>query len=86
MNEHTGEERRMSDDSRAKRDCDAVLLWVYSVLFTDCIYESAYATMSLHKTKQGAVEAMMKLKIETFYGKYPHDFNGFRYGKQVILD
>jgi len=62
------------------------LLCVYSVLFTECIYESAYATMSLHRTKEGAIGAMKKLKSDVFYGWQMSEFVGFRYGKEMVND
>jgi hypothetical protein len=31
---------------------------VYAFLYNSCIYESAFATMSLHKTRKGAEMAM----------------------------
>lgn len=37
---------------------------VYAFKFTDCIYESAYATVSLHTTKLGAYKAMRKDKLD----------------------
>ena len=37
---------------------------VYAFQFNDCIYESTYATMSLHRTKKGAYLAMRKYLLE----------------------
>ena len=37
---------------------------VYAFLYNSCIYESAYATMSLHKTRKGAEMAMAFHKAE----------------------
>jgi len=31
---------------------------VYSFHYCSCVYESAFATMSLHRTKKGAYDAM----------------------------
>jgi len=31
---------------------------VYEFLYCGCIFESSYATVSIHKTKQGAYKAM----------------------------
>ena len=31
---------------------------VYQFLYNDCIHESSYATISLHKTKEGAEKAL----------------------------
>lgn len=35
---------------------------IYEFLYCDCIHESSYATLSLHKTKEGAEKAMKKHK------------------------
>jgi hypothetical protein len=38
---------------------------VFEFVYTDCIYESAMATLSLHRTKKGAYKAMREfLEIE----------------------
>lgn len=37
---------------------------VFEFRYTDCIYESAAATMSIHFSKKGAWEAMKKHKLE----------------------
>jgi len=37
---------------------------IFEFLYTTCIYESAYATMSLHRTKKGAYKAMNIAKEE----------------------
>ena len=37
---------------------------VYSFLYNGCIHESSYATMSLHRTKKGAMDALKKHKLE----------------------
>lgn len=43
---------------------------IYEFLFTDCIYESAYATMSMHRTKKGAYQAMRKFILDGYYSWY----------------
>ena len=35
---------------------------IYSACYNDCIYESAFATLSLHKSKAGAELAIQKHK------------------------
>jgi len=60
------------------------LLVVYSVLICDCIFESSFATVSLHRTKRGAVKAMNRLKKEYFYDYPFYDYMRLRYGKQEI--
>lgn len=42
---------------------------VFEFVYTDCIYESAMATMSLHRTKKGAYKAMREF-LETEYAKW----------------
>ena len=54
---------------------------VFEFVYTDCIYESAMATLSLHKTKKGAYKAMREF-LETEYAQWRED--GIRYGKQQI--
>ena len=51
----------------------------YQFLYTDCIYESAYATMSTHLTIKGAYRAMKKF-LEKGYAEWRED--GIMYGKQ----
>lgn len=60
--------------------CDR-LTEVFEFLYTDCIHESAMATMSLHRTKKGAYKAMRKF-IETKYAEWRED--GIKYGKQYF--
>lgn len=52
---------------------------VFKFIYTDCIYESAMATLSLHRTKLGAYKAMRKFLNDGYmewynerimYGKY----------------
>lgn len=45
---------------------------LYQFLFTDCIPESAMATMSLHRTKAGAYRAMRKFIVDR-YNKWYDD-------------
>ena len=52
---------------------------VYSFQYCSCIYESAFATISLHRTKKGAYKSMREY-IESEYAKWRDD--GCRYGKQ----
>jgi len=37
---------------------------VFSFLYCGCIHESGYETISIHKTKKGAIDAMKKDKAE----------------------
>ena len=39
---------------------------LYEFLFTDCIYESAHAAMSTHRTKEGAYKAMRAYITELY--------------------
>lgn len=39
---------------------------IYSFLYCPCIYESSYQTISLHKTKRGAYNAMRKYLIDNY--------------------
>jgi hypothetical protein len=57
---------------------------VFEFVYTDCIYESAMATLSLHKTKKGAYNAMRDFLVNGYmewynerimYGK-PKDWFG----------
>ncbi len=73
---------------------------IYEFLYCSCIYESSYATMSLHRTKAGAYKAMKKHKIDTYmewydkralYGKeytrFPYDFSqGWAIGEQELCE
>lgn len=47
---------------------------LYGFFYTDCIYESAYALVSLHRTKHGAWEACRKAQwdrwIEHLHGQH----------------
>lgn len=42
---------------------------IYEFLYCSCIFESAYGTISLHRTKAGAYKAMRK-HIMTKYQKW----------------
>ncbi len=54
---------------------------IYEFLYCECIHESSYASLSLHKTKEGAEKAMKKHKsqklrefnkrFKSFYSKQP---------------
>jgi len=52
---------------------------VFEFVYTSCIYESAFETLSLHRTKKGAYKAMREF-LETEYEQWRED--GIRYGKQ----
>lgn len=39
---------------------------VYAVMYTPCMYESAYVPLSYHRTKAGAYRAMRKSKLEAW--------------------
>ena len=54
---------------------------VYSFQYTYCIYESAFATISLHKTAKGAYNAMKKHILKE-YKDWREE--GIRYGKQTF--
>ena len=41
---------------------------VFEFVYTGCIYESAMATLSLHRTKKGAYKAMREF-LETEYAQ-----------------
>jgi Holliday junction resolvase len=38
--------------------------YIYLAQFNDCIYESSYATLSIHKTRKGAKLALEKHKLK----------------------
>lgn len=62
---------------------------VYTVLLCPMIYESSYHTVSIHRTKAGAVRAMQKLKAEMFTGpdwEYDEEYTYFKYGKLQIQE
>lgn len=50
--------------------------YVYEFLYCGCIYESSYATMSVHKTIRGAYNAMKAHRLKTFneWRKEPNEF------------
>ena len=56
--------------------------YIYEFRYTDCIYESGYYTISVHKTLKGAYKAMRKFLTNSYmewyneritYGKYNFD-------------
>ena len=56
--------------------------YVYAFTFSGCIYESSYTTISLHRTRKGAANAMKKFKeeqkrdfIETYGEEYAKNNN-----------
>lgn len=53
--------------------------YIYGFLYNSCIYESAMETISLHRTKKGAYEAMNKF-ITKGYNEWRED--GINFGKQ----
>lgn len=56
---------------------------LYTFEYCDCIHESTFATMSIHRTKQGAYKAMRKFIVE----KYMKEYNQrFIYGKNRDFD
>ncbi len=52
-------------------------IWAFQ--YTHCIYESAFETISLHKTPKGAYNAMKKHILKE-YEEWRE--SGLRYGKQ----
>lgn len=54
---------------------------VYAFLYTPCIYESSFSTMSLHRSKKGAYRAMRGF-IEESYREWRE--SGLKHGKQDI--
>ena len=40
--------------------------YVYQFLYCSCIYESAYATMSIHESLVGAYKAMKEHRLKIF--------------------
>lgn len=73
---------------------------IFEVKFTNCVYESAYATISTHKTNKGAYKTLNKFLNETYkdwqdnrtlYGKLQRGekcFDMCRYyiKKTILLD
>lgn len=39
---------------------------VYLFLYNPCIWESSFATISIHRTKKGAYQAMRKHKLKCY--------------------
>ena len=54
---------------------------VYELIYTDCIHDSAYSTMSTHKTKKGAYVTMRKFLIDG-YNEWREE--GIKDGKQYF--
>jgi hypothetical protein len=40
--------------------------YVYLLLYNPCTFESAFATISIHRTKKGAYQAMRKHKLKCY--------------------
>jgi len=59
--------------------CEDKSLIAYQALYCDCIYESAFATISTHLTLQGAYNAMKEHRLRIFW-KWRNDYNRFRKG------
>jgi hypothetical protein len=70
---------------------------VYAFLYNDCIHESSYATMSLHRTPEGAEKAMNehkekeRLNFENGYKKrlteeWQNDPDLDEEAKKVLID
>lgn len=51
---------------------------IYEFIYTDCVFESAMATMSINRTKKGAYKAMRKFLMSDFMEWYN---DRIRYGK-----
>ena len=43
---------------------------VFEFIYTDCIYDGAMATISLHRTKKGAYQAMKKFIVAEYMTWY----------------
>ena len=52
---------------------------IYEFVYTDSIFESGMVTLSVHKTKKGAYNAMREF-LEKKYAEWRE--SGIRYGKQ----
>lgn len=62
---------------------------IYAVLYNYFIMESAYETISLHKTKVSAAKAMLALKSEKFYDtldNFNEDWQKFGYKIFLLKD
>lgn len=55
---------------------------VYKFLYCSCIYESSFATVSIHKSKKGAYKAMRKFILDEYTSWYD---NRIKYGKFKCL-
>ena len=55
---------------------------VYELLYNECIYESAFDTISIHSTIKGASKEMLRIKEERwgdlFFGPI-RDYERFKY-------
>jgi len=70
-----------------KSECSGLV--AYTVLLNPMIYESSYQTVSIHRTKAGAVRAMQKLKTEmwaSYEWEWNEEFTDFKYGKIEIKE
>lgn len=60
---------------------------VYAFMYCGCIYESAYATISLHRTPEGAQKAMefhkneLKKEFDEMYSEEELIEFGFKFGE-----
>jgi hypothetical protein len=54
---------------------------IYSFQYCECIHESAFETISIHKTVKGAYSAMRKYILKE-YNQWRED--GLKYGKQIF--
>ena len=56
---------------------------VFALVYTDCIYESAFGVVNLHKTKMGALKAYRKFILDK-YKKW--DVDRRKYGFECECD
>lgn len=55
---------------------------LYTFMYNDFVYESAYSTISIHTTKTGAYKAMKKHKLQTYQEWYEYRMiNGKKWDK-----
>lgn len=60
---------------------------IYAFCYTSCVYESAHAPVSLHKTKAGAYRAMKRFLFEQIENAYAsQNAYGNRYWSKSPLD
>jgi hypothetical protein len=57
--------------------------YVYEFIYCDCVWESSYATVSLHRTKLGAYKAMRKFIYDM---AVEHEDSRTKYGKDRLID